>query len=361
MNFRKTYTHKENSRYMKKQSIFKNSGALVLLLCLLPAIVSANYSERKDVQAFIAEMHENHGFDIAIMRSWMEGVKQQKTAIEAIARPAEGVLTWAKYRKIFMTDSRIDKGVKFWKDNASLLARAEKEFGVPSEFLVAIIGVETYYGKRAGNYLVLDALTTLGFDYPIENTTKERRDAREIFFRKELKEFLLMAREEKVDPRLLKGSYAGAMGMPQFIPSSFRHYAVDFDGNGVRDFWNGSADSIGSVANYFKKHGWKKDQPVASRASVVKKSKELGSKKMKPHKSVAEYKRMGVKPEESFKDSDQATLLKLQGKKGDEYWMTLNNFYVITRYNHSPLYAMAVYQLSQAVSVKYHAQLNAQK
>jgi len=321
----------------------------MLLLCLLPTMVSANYSQRKDVQQFIAEMQKEHGFDGKLISNWMEGVIQQKTALEAIARPAEGVLTWGKYRQIFLTGSRISKGVQFWKDNAELLARAEKEYGVSAEFIVAIIGVETYYGKRAGNYPVLDALTTLGFDYP----------PRAKFFRKQLKHYLLMVREEKLDVKKLTGSYAGAMGMPQFIPSSFRSYAVDFDGNGVRDFWSSSADPIGSVANYFKKHGWRKNQPVASRASVEKSSEKLASKEMKPHKSVAEYKRMGVKPVEHFNDSAQATLLKLTGKKGEEYWMTLNNFYVITRYNHSPLYAMAVYQLSQAVSEKYHAQLNA--
>jgi len=340
---------------LKKISVF------ILFLSLLPVSAYANYSQRKDVQAFIVKMHKEHGFDIDLMRHWLSGVEQQKTALEAISRPAEGVLTWAKYRKIFMNDSRINKGVKFWKNNAELLARAEKEFGVSAQIIVAIIGVETYYGKRAGNYQVLDALTTLGFDYPIENTTAKRRDAREIFFRNELKEFLLMAREEKVDPRKLKGSYAGAMGMPQFIPSSFRAYAIDFDGSGSRDFWNGSADSIGSVANYFRKHGWKRNQPVASRASVDPAAKKLGSKKMKPQKSVATYKQLGVKPIRQLDDAAQATLLKLSGKNGDEYWMTLNNFYVITRYNHSPLYAMAVYQLSQAVAIKYNAQLNANK
>jgi len=333
---------------MKIQTILKKRWALMLLLCLLPAMVSANYSQRKDVQQFIAEMQKEHGFDGKLISNWMEGVIQQKTALEAISRPAEGVLTWGKYRQIFLTGNRISKGVQFWKDNAELLARAEKEYGVSAEFIVAIIGVETYYGKRAGNYPVLDALTTLGFDYP----------PRAKFFRKQLKHYLLMVREEKLDVKKLTGSYAGAMGMPQFIPSSFRSYAVDFDGNGVRDFWTSSADPIGSVANYFKKHGWKRNQPVASRASVEKSSEKLASKKMKPHKSVAEYKRMGVKPVDHFSDSAQATLLKLSGKKGEEYWMTLNNFYVITRYNHSPLYAMAVYQLSQAVSEKYHAQLN---
>ncbi|VAW55208.1 Membrane-bound lytic murein transglycosylase B [hydrothermal vent metagenome] len=329
---------------MKNQLILKKFSVATLLLCLFPFYANANYSEREDVKQFIAEMNKEYNFDVKILNNWMKGVKQQKTALDAISRPAEGVLTWAKYRKIFMTDKRINKGVQFWKDNVELLARAEKKYGVPAEFIVAIIGVETYYGKRAGSYPILDALTTLGFDYP----------PRAKFFRKQLKHYLLMVREEKLDIKKLTGSYAGAMGMPQFIPSSFRSYAVDFDGNGVRDFWNSSADSIGSVANYFKKHGWSKGKQVASRAVVDKPSDELGSKKMKPHKTVAEYKQLGVKPVDPFNDTDVASLLKLNGKKGDEYWMTLDNFYVITRYNHSPLYAMAVYQLSQAVFDKYN-------
>jgi len=305
--------------------------------------VNANYSEREDVKQFIAEMQKEYNFDAQLLNQWMQGVEQQKTALDAISRPAEGVLTWAKYRKIFMTDKRISKGVQFWKDNKAWLVRAEKEYGVPAEVIVAIIGVETYYGKRAGNYRILDALATLGFDYP----------PRAKFFRKQLKHYLLMVREEKLDIKKLTGSYAGAMGMPQFIPSSFRSYAIDFDGNGVRDFWNGSADSIGSVANYFKKHGWKKGKPIASRATVDVPSDDLGSKKMKPHKIVADYKQRGVKLTDPLSDTEAATLLKLSGDKGDEYWVTLDNFYVITRYNHSPLYAMAVYQLSQAVLAKY--------
>ncbi len=335
---------------MKKQLISKKSGIVLLLLCLLPASVNANYSQRKDVQQFIAEMQKEYDFDADLISYWMQGVKQQKTALEAISRPAEGK-PWKEYRDIFITANRINKGVKFWKENAAILARAEKEFGVPAQYIVSIIGVETYYGKNAGNYPVLDALTTLGFDYP----------PRASFFRKELKNYLLMVREEKLDAQKLTGSYAGAMGMPQFIPSSFRSYAVDFDGNGVRDFWNSSADPIGSVANYFKRHGWKKGQPVVSRAMVEKRARKLGDKTMKPHKTVAAYKILGVKSVDNFNDSAQATLLKLDGKNGDEYWMALHNFYVITRYNHSPLYAMAVYQLSKAVSEKYYAQLNANK
>ena len=341
---------------MKIQLILKSLISPVLILCLMPA-ASANtdYSQRKDVQQFIKEMNKEHGFDSKLLNTWMSGVEQQKTALEAIARPAEGELSWGDYRKIFITDSRINKGVKFWQENEKLLAKAEKKYGVSAEFIVAIIGVETYYGRRAGNYSVLDALTTLGFDYPLENTTKERRDRREKFFRKELVQFLLMSREEKFDPRELKGSYAGAMGMPQFIPSSFRHYAVDFDGNGVRDFWTGSADSIGSVANYFKEHGWKSGEPVAGKVAVKEKAQKLGGREMKPKKLVADYKKAGVTLEDKFSDTALATLLKLDGHKGDEYWLGLHNFYVITRYNHSPMYAMSVYQLGQAVSKKYHS------
>jgi membrane-bound lytic murein transglycosylase B len=281
--------------------MLKTISAITVILSLISfgANAGENYSQRKDVQQFIAQMQKQHNYDADLITYWMEGVKQQKTALEAISRPAEGVLTWAKYRKIFMTDSRINKGVKFWADNMDLLARAEKEYGVSAEIIVAIIGVETYYGKRAGNYPVLDALTTLGFDYP----------PRAKFFRKQLKHYLLMVREEKLDVKKLTGSYAGAMGMPQFIPSSFRSYAVDFDGNGVRDFWTGSADSIGSVANYFKKHGWKKDQPVASRASVDEAAKKLGSKKMKPHTSIAEYAKQGVVPIHHFDRSAQGDTL----------------------------------------------------
>jgi membrane-bound lytic murein transglycosylase B len=330
---------------MKRPTLFSRLLSLGCLLSMLPLTAQANYSERSDVDAFIEEMHQEHGFDKAQMRQWMSEVKQQTTALEAIARPAEGVLTWGDYRRIFLNDKRIEQGVQFWKENRELLNRAEQQYGVEPAFIVAIIGVETYYGRHAGNYPVLDALTTLGFDYP----------PRAAFFRKQLKHFLLMVREEKLNIKQLTGSYAGAMGMPQFIPSSFRSYAVDFDGNGVRDFWHGPADSIGSVANYFKRHGWKLGEAVTSQVEVNAKAAALGSRKMKPHTSVADFRQAGVSTPDAFADQSLATLLKLDADDGDEYWLALNNFYVITRYNHSPLYAMAVYQLSQAITEKYQA------
>jgi len=273
----------------------------------------------------------------------MKDIKQQTTALEAIARPAERK-PWKDYQPIFLTSKRIKQGVEFWQQHQTVLAKAEKQFGVPAEIIVAIIGVETFYGQRSGNYPVLDALATLGFDYP----------PRAEFFRKELEQYLLMSREENIDPRELKGSYAGAMGMPQFISSSFRAYAIDFDGDGKRDLWNSTADAIGSVANYFSRHGWSRGEQVITPANVSKAMDDIGDKQMKPYMAVAEFKRMGVKPQASFGDTEQATLLKLEGSEGDEYWMGLNNFYVITRYNHSPLYALAVFQLAQAVATEFH-------
>jgi len=316
---------------------------LILMTLTMPAIAEANYSERDDVRGFVNDMVKKHRFDEQILMHWMKSVQQQKTALDAIARPAEGK-PWKDYRPIFITNKRIAQGVDFWRKHQDILSQAEQRYGVPAEIIVAIIGVETFYGKRSGGYPVLDALTTLGFDYP----------PRAAFFRKELEQFLLMSREERFDPRTLKGSYAGAMGMPQFISSSFRSYAVDFDGDGRRDLWGSTADAIGSVANYFSRHGWRSGAPVISRARVNDSARSLASKRMRPEKSIAEYKQVGVVPVKNFKDTDSAILLGLEGKNGQEYWLGLNNFYVITRYNHSPLYAMAVYQLGQAVASNYH-------
>ncbi len=316
---------------------------LALMTLALPVIAEANYSERDDVKNFVTDMVKKHSFDEQMLMQWMKSVEQQKSALEAIARPAEGK-PWKDYRPIFITNKRITRGVEFWRKHKDILSQAEQRYGVPAEIIVAIIGVETFYGKRSGTYPVLDALTTLGFDYPPRAT----------FFRKELEHFLLMSREEQVDPRTLKGSYAGAMGMPQFISSSFRSYAVDFDGDGRRDLWGSTADAIGSVANYFSRHGWRNGDPVVSRAKVSESARSQASKRMRPEKTIAEYKQMGIEPLTNFNDNESAILLGLEGKNGQEYWLGLNNFYVITRYNHSPLYAMAVYQLGQAVATNFH-------
>jgi len=294
-----------------------------------------NYNQRKDVQQFISNMVKNHQFDASALSQQFKNAKKLEDVLEKIAKPAEKTLTWKRYRPIFVTKNRIRRGVEFLKNNRELLARAEKKYGVPVSVIAAIIGVETYYGKHDGRTAVFDSLTTLAFDYP----------PRKKFFRSELEQFLLLTREENIGVTEVRGSYAGAMGMPQFISSSYRHYAVDFDGDGKRDLWNSTADVVGSVANYFKKHGWKNGASIIHRASVTKES--MDKNRLKPHTSIGEYSKRGVTVKAKLPKNTAATLLKLEGKYGTEHWMGLKNFYVITRYNHSALYAMAVFQLAQ--------------
>ena len=305
---------------------------------MLPAHADVNYSQREDVQQFIEQMVSKHQFDKDELTAWFEAATRLDSVLTSISKPAEKTLTWKQYRPIFITSKRIEGGVQFMKDNHELLQRAEKEYGVPAHLVAAIVGVETYYGKRSGGTGVFDSLTTLGFDYP----------PRAKFFRGELEQFLLLAREEDINVKEIHGSYAGAMGMPQFISSSYRHYAVDFDGDGKRDLWNNMADVIGSVANYFKMHGWVANQPVVYAATADKKLKESGRDKLKPYTTIAALRELGVKTEEpNAKDTEEVTLITFDGADGEEHWMGLKNFYVITRYNHSALYAMAVHQLSQ--------------
>jgi membrane-bound lytic murein transglycosylase B len=300
-----------------------------------------NYAEREEVQAFINEMVEQHGFDRTYLENKFTSAKKIDSILESIAKPAEKRLTWKQYRPIFVTNKRSNKGKAFMKEHGVILERAEKEFGVPVEIITAIIGVETYYGKHTGKYTVFDSLTTLGFDYP----------PRSKFFKSELKEFLLLSKEEDISVEDMTGSYAGAMGMPQFISSSYRRYAVDFDGDGKRDLWNSMPDVIGSVANYFSEHGWEKGKTIVHSARVEDASIVKEENELKPYVSIAELQEQGVhiNQDQGLDKNAQVTLLKFAGKKGDEYWVGLNNFYVITRYNHSSLYAMAVQQLSEKI------------
>jgi len=305
------------------------------------AVASVNYAQREDVKQFIDEMVEQHQFDRAYLEQKFATAKRLDNVLESIAKPAEKELTWKQYRPIFVTSKRTTKGKVFIQQHRETLARAEKKYGVPVEIIAAIIGVESYYGKHTGKYTIFDSLTTLGFDYP----------KRSKFFKSELKQFLLLSKEENIDVDEMTGSYAGAMGMPQFISSSYRRYAVDFDGDGKRDLWNSVPDVIGSVANYFSEHGWQTGDTVAHQALVKNTSVVKGENKLKPYESVAQFKQQGVtmkqNPKAGFDDKQLATLLKLEGKKGDEYWLGLKNFYVITRYNHNEMYAMAVFQLSE--------------
>ncbi len=324
-----------------KQTTKKSGLTLLLASCSLFASmgVSANYAEHARFEEFATELEAEHGIKPAQAKEWLTQAKRLESVLKAISRPAEKTKTWADYRKIFLTEKRINQGKQFIIDNAELLEKAEQEFGVPKEIISAIIGVETFYGKRQGSYRVLDSLSTLAFDYP----------KRSLFWR-ELKHFFVMSQEQHVDPGEVKGSYAGAMGYGQFIPSSYRRYAVDYDNDGLKDLWHNKADAIGSVANYFKRHGWKKDQAVTQRVRVSgDQYQDAVNDRLKPKWNVSELKALGVVPTEDVADDASATLVKLMGENGAEFWLGNHNFYVITRYNHSRMYAMAVYQLSQAI------------
>ena len=301
---------------------------------------SQDYVGRADVDTFIDEMVNDHQFSREDMQGWFSQAVKKQNILEAIARPAEKTHTWASYQDIFLTSSRLSKGVDFWIENEETLARAEAEFGVPASVIVAIIGVETRYGGNKGSFRVIDALSTLGFDYP----------PRSSFFRKELKEFFLLAREQKQDPMTLIGSYAGAMGYGQFIPSSYRAYAIDYTNDEFADIWNNATDAIGSVANYFKRHGWAKGEPVIVRTRISDGYDEsILNDSLKPKHTVNSLAEKGYTPIEPLAEQT-ANAIRLEGKKGTEFWIGLNNYYVITRYNHSRLYAMSVWQLSQQIA-----------
>ncbi|GBU09125.1 membrane-bound lytic murein transglycosylase B [Gammaproteobacteria bacterium] len=301
----------------------------------------AHLEQRLDVQSFIKMMVTKHGFNEKYLQDIFTKTRSQPKIIAAISRPAEKSKTWGEYRPIFMTQKRIADGVLFYKNNEADLKRAEQQYGVNAETIVAIIGVETSYGANKGNWRVIDALSTLAFNYP------KRAD----FFVKELEHFLIIVRENSADPFSYTGSYAGAMGLPQFMPSSYRNFAVDFNGDHKRDLWNNKSDAIGSVANYLAKNGWSRGGSIALQvkaspnASIAKVTHD-GSIKA-PYNSVAELIKAGVVT--TANPNGKALLLKFENTSGLEYWFGFQNFYSITRYNRSPLYALAVYQLGQAI------------
>ena len=329
--------------------------ALVIALagiCLGSVAVSSTVSasglaDDAQVRAFIADMSKRHGFAEPELVRLMNNAKVLDSVLEAISRPAEGK-PWYEYREIFLKPNRIEGGTEFWTEHAATLARAEERFGVPAEIIVAIIGVETLYGRYRGKLRVLDALATLGFRYP----------RRSKFFSRELEHFLLLTREEGLDPTLLTGSYAGAMGIPQFIPSSYRAYAVDFDGDQVRDLLGSTEDAIGSVASYLAEHGWLRGQPITAPAKVAGSSvKSLVEQGIKPHISVQDLKAKHIDVVGALPANALGALMEFKLRDGVEYWVGLKNFYMITRYNHSQLYAMAVFQLAEAIKDARNAQL----
>lgn len=308
--------------------------ALALALALPLQAMAAGHP---GLDAFIKRHAAEVGIDAAQMRAVLERGEYQPAIIDAITRPAEA-RPWHEYRQIFLRDSRIDGGVAFWNEHQALLERIDAEFGVPPEFVLAIVGVETNYGRITGNYRVLDALVTLGFYYP----------RRAEFFRRELAQFFRLGREESLPLEEVRGSYAGAMGIGQFIPSSYRAFAVDFDGSGSRDLWRSLPDALASVANYLKVHGWETGRPASLPASG---NAAPGQRfEIKPAHTLAELAAMGFQFDPAGLAAETAaTIIELDGINGPEYWIGLNNFYVITRYNRSPLYAMAVTQLAEAI------------
>ncbi len=321
---------------------------IFLMSCLWATLSCAadTYESNPAALAIVDELVNEEGFDREELMRVFASAERQESILEAIARPAEKTKPWYEYREIFLTDKREKQGLAFLEEHADTLARAEQTFGVPAEIIVAIIGVETLYGRITGSYRVIDALSTLAFDYP----------RRSPFFTKELKSYLIINREQGFDPLTHKGSYAGAMGYGQFMPSSFLAYAVDFDGDEVIDIWNNPVDAIGSVANYFKQHGWTEDAPVVYAADAAADAPQdwfVSSRKdLKPVRTVGQFVEAGIVPRADLDPAAMATAMKFELQDGYEYWLGLQNFYVITRYNHSAMYAMSVYQLSQRIAAR---------
>ena len=322
----------------------------ILMLCALLLAAPATFAFSDDeplVRAFVDDMVDNHGFDRDELVALLSKASKQQSILDAISRPAEKTKPWHEYRAIFLTDKRIESGALFWHEHEDELLRISEATGVPPEILVGIIGVETFYGRITGSYRVLDALATLAFAYP----------PRSAFFSKELREYLLLTREERIDATSAMGSYAGAMGIPQFMPSSFRAYAVDSSADGQRDIWNNRSDVFGSVANYFVAHGWKAGAQVVTQASLGDTwSGELPKNQLKATETIGSLSAQGVLFATDLGIDDKGQLLTFENEAGNEYWIGFDNFFVITRYNRSVMYALAVHQLGQAIAAKVHSE-----
>jgi membrane-bound lytic murein transglycosylase B len=305
---------------------------------LISGAQAQDYSDREEVASILAEVG-SAGVDVVWARDLLASAKRQQSILDAIARPAEKTKPWYDYRDIFMTDRRIREGVVFWDAHAAVLEDISQRTGVPSAVIVAIIGVETFYGRITGSYRVIDALSTLAFDYP----------RRSPFFTQELEQFLILAWESGKDPLALKGSYAGAMGYGQFMPSSYRAYARSFEPGGVPDIWDNPADAISSVGHYLNAHGWQAGERVLLDAVANQPPDSLFAAGLKPSQSIETLARAGLSTEAAVNPQTRVTPISLETIEGQRYWLGLQNFYVITRYNHSAMYAMAVWELSEAI------------
>lgn len=316
---------------------------LLICLCLVPTvhlaatITAGDYQNRDDVDAFIARVAKQSDYTEQELVNLFSQVKKQEHLFDRLNRPAEKELQWHQYRGIFIKEKRIAEGVKFWRQHEQLLTEVSEKTGVPAEIIVAIIGVETFYGIYKGKDPVFDSLVTIAFDYP--KRTK--------FFRGELEQFLLLVKEQNFDARSLMGSYAGAMGMPQFISSSYRNYAVDGDGDGRVDLFTNIADIASSVANYFVRHGWRQGEAVAKPLHAITNNTASALEPgVKTRYKWSDFNQHGLTSKFRIDDDMPVALVRLEQKTYPEYWAGFYNFYVITRYNHSELYAMAAYQLS---------------
>lgn len=319
-------------------------AALAAALAFAAQVSAEPYHERERVQSYIGELVSRYSFERDTLEQLFRAAEKQEDAIEAMDRPAEAK-PWHAYRDIFLTRERVRAGASYWREHRETLQRAAKRYGVPAEIILAIIGVETYYGRITGGFPVFDTLVTLGFDYP--------RRAR--FFLRELTEFLLLCREEKMDCAEVRGSYAGAMGLGQFIPSSYRAYAVDFDGDGARDLWDSPADAIGSIANFLVRHGWRGRAPLGEYVAAPEGDyKPLLNRKMQPWLSASDLDGRGIRMGGFMPREEKFSLFDFQHEGGRrKTWVGYQNFFVLTRYNTSRRYALAVHQLAQQIHGAY--------
>jgi len=317
-----------------------------------------DYGRRPDVRAFVDELAAEQGFAKGDLLQWFAAARYQPKIVAAMERPIVAPPKWFEYAPQFLSAERIDGGVNYLRAHEVELLRAERDYGVPPEIIVAVIGVETYYGRNLGSYRIFDALTTLAFDYP----------RRAPFFKAELKEFLRLAREQRMSPLAPKGSFAGAMGVPQFMPSSYRRYAVDFDGDGHVDLWTSTPDIVGSVANYLARHDWAPGEPVLLPAAIDDDARDGAMAKLdgglSERRELDAWMADGVSPDAlpSQWPAGQVGLLMLEqapvgGEDRVTFWIACPNFYVITRYNRSRLYASAVFELAQAIRRAHDATL----
>lgn len=301
---------------------------------------------KKEIRIFAKEMATKHQFDESELFQLLSSMQHRQDIIQRITKPAEG-LPWHRYRNIFIKDKRIEQGVAFWQKHEALLNKAYQEYGVDPSIIVGIIGVETFYGRIQGKFPVIEALHTLGFYYP----------KRSKFFRSELGHFLILARQQGWELDSVNGSYAGAMGMGQFISSSYRNFGVDFDGDGKINLFDNPADMIGSVANYFKRHGWSAGGFVAEKIDFKEAYRSLLQKGLKLNNKLADVSAAGIDTNALDGKTQKAGIFSFEQIQGDkEYWLAGDNFYAITRYNHSELYALAAFQLSELIERKRQAQ-----